>query len=261
MEDYFQGDSYYTPVGHPRPLGYRLCFGSRWYMYTRFIYSVLKYRRYAVNGFYDDAKWAASSYAIFRAVEDSGGDFRITGIDHIRKDTGKPVVFISNHMSTLETVVFPSLIVPIRPVTFVVKDVLVKSKIFGPVMRSRHPIVVGRTNPREDLQIVLRQGKEILEDGRSIIIFPQSTRQDEFDPKQFNSLGVKLAARAGARVIPVAIKTDFWGNGKWMKEFGPLHPEKPIHIAFGEPMTVSGNGREEHQKIVNYIQSHLDEWK
>lgn len=38
---------------------------------------------------------------------------------------GLPVVFVSNHMSTLETFVFPCIIAPVMKVTFVVKDSLV----------------------------------------------------------------------------------------------------------------------------------------
>ena len=41
---------------------------------------------------------------------------------------------------------------PGRPVTFVVKESLETMPIFGPVMRSRKPVTVGRENPREDMQ-------------------------------------------------------------------------------------------------------------
>jgi 1-acyl-sn-glycerol-3-phosphate acyltransferase len=62
-------------------------------------------------------------------------------------------------------------------------------------------------------------------------------------------------------VIPAAIKTDFWGNGKLFKEFGPIDRSKPIHMVFGEPMTVEGNGKKEHATIVEFIHSHMMEWE
>jgi len=103
-------------------------------------------------------------------------------------------------------------------------------------------------------------GADILASGVSIVIFPQSTRSVEFRPEDFNSLGVKLAKKAGVKVIPVAIKTDFWGNGKFIKEIGPVDASKTIYIKFGEPMAISGNGKEDNQKIIDFIQSSLKDW-
>ena len=127
-------------------------------------------------------------------------------------------------------------------------------------MRSRNPIVVGRTDPRKDLEAVMTGGMDLLGNGISIIIFPQSTRSVIFNPEEFNSLGVKLAKKAGVDVVPIAIKTDFWGNGKLIKELGPLNSKKPIYIKFGDPMKIAGNGREANQRIIEFIQSSLNEW-
>ena len=145
-------------------------------------------------------------------------------------------------------------------VTFVVKDSLVEHPFFGPIMRSRNPIVVSRSNSREDFQTVMKMGQKSLAEGMSIIIFPQSTRMAEFRPKEFNSLGVKLARSAKVRVIPIAIKTDFWGNGKYLKDLGPIDRSKPIHIAFGEPLSIEGSGKEENEFIIEFIRSHLAKW-
>ncbi len=142
-------------------------------------------------------------------------------MENITKSAG-PVLFISNHMSTLETMIFPGIIAPHRELTFVVKESLVRHPFFGDVMRSRNPVIVGRTDPRKDFEAVMNGGVDLLSKGISIVIFPQSTRSIVFKPEEFNSLGVKLAKKAGVEVVPVAIKTDFWGNGKWMKELGPL---------------------------------------
>ncbi len=259
MKMYFSGDTYDTPGERRQSIGNRLFSRSRLYFICRFVNSILKYRRYAVKGLYDDEKWAENSHEIFKIIEDCGGRFHIKGLDNL-KQSKEPVVIVSNHMSTLETVVFPSIIAPIRPFTFVVKDALVKDKVFGPVMRAMRPVVIERKNPRKDLVEVLTKGKEILAGDRSLVIFPQGTRHVRFDPKQFNTLGVKLAVRAAVKIIPVAVKTDFWGNGKWMKEFGPLSPGRDIHMVFGKSMTVSGNGRKEHQETIEFILSHLEAW-
>ena len=152
-----------------------------------------------------------------------------------------PFVFISNHMSMLDTFLLPGLILPFHPVTFVIKESLLVYPVFGWLMKAVKPIAIKRENPRKDLKMVLEEGKKLLARNQSIIIFPQSTRSASFDPSAFNTLGVKLAKKAGVPVVPVALKTDFQQNGKRIKEMGPIFPKEPVHICFGNPMAVGGN--------------------
>lgn len=256
---YFPNDSYQTPENKKRSLGDRLSFNTRWYFVLKYIQIVLSSRRIAVSGKYDTAAWAVSSINIFRLLENCGGKFFIEGLDNVHK-LKEPVVFIGNHMSTLETMILPCLIAPSREVTFVAKESLVKQHFFGPILRARNPVVVGRTDSRADLSVVLEQGKKLLDQGTSVIIFPQSTRRTELRPEEFNSLGVKLARSAGVQVVPIALKTDFWGNGKLMSHLGPLDRKQSIHFAFGPPSPVTGSGKEENAQIIRFIQSRLSDW-
>ena len=259
MKSFLEGDSYHTQADTKRFWLDQLSFGTRAYFILSFIKTVLITRRIALKGLYDKAAWIESSHDILRLLERCGGKFHITGLNHMREIKG-PVVYISNHMSTLETMVFPGLIAPFREVTFVVKDSLVKHPFFGAVMRSRNPIVVSRENSREDLMIVLNKGMELLAKGISVVIFPQSTRNTVFNPAEFNSLGVKLAGRAGVPVVPVAIKTDFWENGRIFKDLGPISRMKPVYIDFHSPLTIKGTGKEENEKIIDFISSKLKSW-
>ncbi len=260
MEIFFKSDSYSTPIEKKRVFWDRLFLNSRFYFVLKYLQIVFKNAKVARKGLYDTEKWSDSSYDVFKLIEDCGGRFEISGIDNIR-NTKEPVVFISNHMSTLETMVFPCIIAPLKEVTFVVKDSLVKHPVFGPIMRSRNPIVVSRANTRDDLKIVLNDGKNQLSNNISIILFPQSTRKPEFIPEEFNSLGVKLALNSGVKVIPVAIKTDFWGNGKLVKDLGKINRKNTIYMKFAPPMTIEGTGKEEHKKIIDYIQTNLEIFK
>lgn len=261
MESIFNGDSYQSGESKKLPFVHYLFLGSRWGMYFTFIKDVVfRYRQEVIDGKYDDQRWVKSSQDSLRIVERFGGRFDIRGMDNLQKEDG-PFVIIANHMSTLETAVLPGIVRPHMPVTFVVKKKLTEGNVFGHIMRSRDPIAVGRVNPREDLATVLKEGTEKLANGISIIIFPQSTRTAEFSPERFNSLGVKLAIRAGVKVIPIALKTDFWGEGSVIRGFGRISRKKKIHIEIGAPITPSGRGKTEHQEIIDFIQSHLERWE
>ena len=259
-KQFFSQDSYHTDTSkyHSGLRGRFL--RSRFVFFVRLIPIVFRSRRLAINGKYGWDQWAESSFDIMRLLEDSGGIVNIEGFDHI-KDLKQPVVFVSNHMSTFETMVFPSLVAPFTDVTFVVKDSLVNFPLFGPIMRSRDPIVVSRNNSRDDLLLVLNKGSELLEKGTSIIIFPQSTRKPYFKTSMFNSLAVKLASRSGVMLVPIAIKTDYWKNGKFISELGPFDREKnPICIEFGEPINIEGSGKVIHQQVLDFITTRLRRW-
>ncbi len=192
-------------------------------------------------------------------AEAAGGRVEITGLTNLATVEG-PVVIIGNHMSSLETVVLPSIILPFKDVAFVVKESLRTHFIFGPIMCAVKHIAVGRDNPREDLKLVLTQGAEFIRQGVSVVIFPQATRAAEFDIDGFNTLGVKLAIRAGVPIIPLALKTDFMANGKWVKDMGMVYPDRTIHFEFGAPIRVVGNGRAEHAVVVRMIADRIKKW-
>jgi 1-acyl-sn-glycerol-3-phosphate acyltransferase len=213
----------------------------------------------AKQGRYKTPDWSQSSLAILRALERVGVNMEITGTEAFKALDG-PCVFIANHMSTLETFVLPAIIAPFKDATFVVKQSLVEYPVFKYVMRSRDPITVGRANPRDDLKSVLEGGTERLKAGRSIVIFPQTTRTPVFEPESFNTIGIKLAKKAGVPVVPIALKTDAWSNGIFLKDYGRIVPSRRVYFAFGKPLMVRDRGQEEHAAIIQFIGGKLTEW-
>lgn len=259
MNPYFPHDTYDTPPDTPRRWLDRLALGSRLYLHTHFIWEIIQARRLVGQNKYDRATWAETSYAIFKMVEGSGGRFHISGLDNIR-DLTEPVVFISNHVSSLEGNILGCLLPQPQDINFVVKESLTHYPVFGPVIDARDPITVGRTNPREDLHKVLVEGTQKLHNGRSVLLFPQHTRTPVFVPAEFNSLGIKLAKRAGVPVAPIAVKTDFLINGRYLRDFGPLDRSQPIYLTFGRPFLVE-NSKEAHHRVIDFIQQHLNQWQ
>ena len=143
MNPYFPHDTYDTPPDTPRRLLDRLALGSRLYLHGHFIWEIIKARWFVAQGKYDRAAWAETAYAIFKMTEGSGGRFHIRGLDNIRALT-EPVVFVSNHMSSLEGNIFGCLLPQPQDINFVVKASLLRYPVFGPMLRAREPIAVGR---------------------------------------------------------------------------------------------------------------------
>jgi 1-acyl-sn-glycerol-3-phosphate acyltransferase len=257
IKPYFAGDTYHTGQ---KKIGWFSRNLPSVAFYWGVILLVTRNALTARKGRYDVVAWHAGSAETVRILESVGCRLDITGLDNL-KNLEEPCIFIANHMSTLEAFVLPSVLMTGKTdLTYVVKRSLTEYPVFKHVMQSRNPIVVDRVNPRDDLKAVMEEGVKRLRDGYSIIIFPQHTRSVKFDPEAFNSIGIKLARKAGVKVVPVALLTWAWSQGKIHKDFGPIIPSRPIHFAIGEPIEVTGKGQEAHEHVIAFIQEHLAKW-
>ena len=255
-EIFFPGDSYHTPEG--RKKFWRSLFSFSWLMImSRRVVKASGQR--AKEGNYTGDDWSRASFESLQYLESLGVRLHVEGMDNLDKVDG-PCVFVSNHMSTMETVLLPVFIQPRKDVTFVVKESLMGYKWFKWVLMARQAIVIKRTNPREDFNIMMNEGMTRIEKGMSVVIFPQGTRHTYFNTADFNSIGVKLAKKAGVPVIPIALRTDALGMGKIIKDFGSVRPELPTHFLFGDPVYIEGNEKAEHARINDFIARHHIAW-
>jgi len=252
-DDIFAVSDSYISETKKAPLFPTLCF------YPKYVHIVYYSNRFAVKGIYDDIRWANSSLDMMHALEKSGVKLVVDGMKNYQSfDTA--AVFVANHMSSLETLILPGFIQPVKKVCFVMKQELVEYPLFGALSAARDPILVGRDNPREDLLKVFDDGAERLQRGKSVVIFPQKTRRSKIDEASFNTLGIKLAKKNNVPVIPIAIVSDAWANGKIIKDFGRIHPSKTVYISFGKPIYIKGSGAEEHKQVIDFIKARFTAW-
>jgi 1-acyl-sn-glycerol-3-phosphate acyltransferase len=188
-----------------------------------------------------------------------GASLEIAGTRHLQS-LARSAVIVGNHMSSLETLVLLCILRPFMKSTYVIKEELTRYPAVRHLTKEMRAITVGRSNPGADLKKVLAEGSERLADGWAVIVFPQATRAPKFDPEGFNTLGLRLARKAGVPVVPLALKTDFWSNGKIIKDLGRIDPEKRIHFEFGEPFEVV-NVKTDHQRVMAFIQDRLSAWQ
>ncbi len=255
----FPGDSYDTPENTRRSIWEYVFLGTRLSFYLRNFFVFCRSGWLAKHTSFNGEPQTRNSLDNLRIVESCGGRVHLRGLNNANKTNG-PAVVIGNHMSLLETAVLHAFLRPRMPFCFVIKESLFHVPFFGNIMRRLGCIAVGRANPRDDFKHVMQEGKKRLKDGVSVIIFPQSSRSAVFDEEHFNTIGVKLAKHAGVPVLPLALRTDFLENGKWLKDLGPVRRNRPVWFEFGEPFRVEGSGKEEQQKVVDFIAGRLTEW-
>ena len=206
--------------------------------------------------------WAEVGHNMLTDVEALGARCRFEDFARLQEHPG-PRVFVANHMSLVETIILPPALMAFGPVSVVAKRSLAKYPLFGSALKASRPTLVSRENARQDLRDVLEQGGELLRDGRGILLFPQSTRSLVFQPKQFNSLGVKLAQKAGVPVTPIALCTDIVPPGKaaWRRDFGPVDLSREMRFRCGpdfDPAGMSAAGALDASR--DFIAATLSSW-
>ena len=229
----------------------------------------LRMMRIYVKGYLQSAhadfrerEWAPLSFEVVRVVERCGGRVAFEGFENVRALGGSPVVVVANHVSALETYLFPSFLLAWHDVAYVLKDSLMHYPVLGRCVRAIRPIPVTRRSPVADLRAVLRHGTEALEEGRFVVLFPQGSRHRLFDPAQFNTLGTKLARHARRPVLPVCLATDFLRIGEWQRDlFATVRPRSTVRFACGEPIPWDLPEDEVQRRQTGFIASTLARWE
>ena len=256
----FTADAYDTPENYPRSPWEYILLGSRFSFYLRNFLVFAKAGKIAKAGKLTAERQVGYALENVRITESCGGRVHLRGLNNLNSFS-EPAVIIGNHMSLLETALMHAFVRPRRDFCFVIKRSLLDVPYFGHIMRFMECIPVDRVNPREDFKTVMEVGAARLKAGKSVVIFPQSTRSAVFDPAQFNTIGIKLARHARVPVIPMALRTDFLGNGKLVKDLGPIHRHNPVWFEFGTPIpAITGVGKEEHEQIIRFIAGRVKAW-
>src|SRR5690606_2680745 len=122
---------------------------------------------------------------------------RVEGLENL---PATPVVILSNHQSSWETIFLYQLFSPVCPI---LKKELLKIPFWGWALRLQQPIAIDRSKPREAGKSLLTQGAKRIKEGASILVFPEGTRAPAGKLGKFSRGGAQLAAGTGTDLIPV----------------------------------------------------------
>ncbi|HVL02065.1 MAG TPA: lysophospholipid acyltransferase family protein [Dongiaceae bacterium] len=172
-----------------------------------------------------------------------GITYRIEGKENIPTT---PFVLVSNHQSTWETLILAYIF---NPITAVLKKELTYIPFFGWLIYLGRPIVIDRKRKQSALKDILRQGQQRLEEGVSILIFPEGTRVPVDETRPHMPGGAMLACKAGVPVLPVVHNAGrFWPAHQLGKQSGE------ITIRIGLPIPTAGRSPKElNQQLENWI--------
>lgn len=173
-----------------------------------------------------------------------GMDIKISGKENIPEG---PCVFIGNHTSILDIpVIFYSVD---RLVGFVSKKEVLKVPVLSYWLARVKCIALDRQNPRDAIRMI-NEGVKNLNDGYSMMIFPEGTRSLDGKPLPFKKGSSKLAIKAKVPIVPVTIDASFTSFEK-DKKFKP----SIVNVTFGKDINTENLTRDEEKALPENIRN------
>lgn len=159
-------------------------------------------------------------------------------------------VVVANHSSEWETLFLQTFI---RPQSAVLKKELLQIPFFGWALAMLKPIALDRSKRRGALKQLLGQGKERLEEGVNVVIFPQGTRVPVGQLGKFNKGGAMLAASAQVPVVPLVHDAGLYWPGKSFVKYPGT-----VRVIVGKPVvSVERSVDEIHAESAGWIEAQM----
>lgn len=138
-----------------------------------------------------------------------GITYRVTGAENI---PSTPTIIAANHQSAWETIALQR-IFPAQ--SYILKRELLWIPFFGWGLAANEPIAIDRSKTKQAMKLLIKQGKQRISDGRSVVIFPEGTRQAVGQFGRFKAGGAVMACALDAAIVPVAHNAGvFWSKAK-----------------------------------------------
>lgn len=186
-----------------------------------------------------------------------GVKYNIIGRENI--DPKRNGIILANHQSTWETLFLPTVF---PPISWVLKKELFKIPFYGWGLAKVKPIAIDRDAGSSAVDQVKTKGKERLDQGNWVCIFPEGTRVNPGETKRYRMGGALLAEYCvknsedgkGYPIYPLAHNAgQYWPRHSYIK-----HPGT-ITVSIGQPFTVRGlNPGEINDKVKTWIEAEVE---
>jgi 1-acyl-sn-glycerol-3-phosphate acyltransferase len=176
---------------------------------------------------------------------------RVTGMENLPTGERDGVVLLVKHQSTYETFLMPA-IMP-RPLAYVFKKELLRVPFFGWSIGRLDMIHIDRKLRTQAFNRVVQRGKELLDQGIWVIMFPEGTRTERGQKGQYKTGGTRLAIDAGVPVVPIAVTSaKCWPRKAFVKTPGV------VDVSIGKPIDSTGRTPDDlMQEVENWIETEM----
>lgn len=175
-----------------------------------------------------------------------GIELEVEGIENIPKEA---CVFISNHSSILDIPIL--LYTTKRNLGFIAKKEILKTPIIGYFLRNSKCVPIDRENPRAAMASINAAIRNIQE-GNTMVIFPEGTRNKEGKVGEFKKGSLKLATKSKAKIVPVSIDRA----SRAFEDTRQIRAAK-IKVVFGNTIDTNNLSKEEEADLAKNIRARI----
>ena len=182
-----------------------------------------------------------------------GGWIHVEGRENIPpKDEG--VIYAPNHNSICDVPLFYYGVR--RFPSMMAKAELFKAPLVHGMLLSLGCIKISRKSAHGVVEAI-RSSVERIEEGGSLVIFPEGTRSKTGEIATFKSGAFKVAERTGCRIVPVVIK-----NNRYLMESAGSFRIVPLYIKFLPPIDTKSLTPEERKDLGPIVEKEIrEEWE
>jgi 1-acyl-sn-glycerol-3-phosphate acyltransferase len=146
-----------------------------------------------------------------------GLSFEVIGEENLPKEGA---ILAAKHQSAWETMIFHRLV---GDPAFVLKRELLRLPFIGWYMRRTEQIPIDRAGRSAALKQMLDKGKRAVGQGRSLVIFPEGTRQPTGKAGRYHSGVYKLYEALDVPVVPIALNSGlYWSRNAFLRHPGTI---------------------------------------
>ena len=143
-----------------------------------------------------------------------------------------PFVSLWKHSSTWDTLA-QMFVVPTA--AWLLKREVTWIPVVGWAVSTYKPIAINRGAGGSAVNQVVKQGRERLNAGMGVIVYPEGTRMAPGRTRKYGVSGALLACETGAPVVPIAHNSAYlWPRRSWLKKRGT------IYVVIGKPIDPRG---------------------
>jgi 1-acyl-sn-glycerol-3-phosphate acyltransferase len=176
-----------------------------------------------------------------------GIEYRVLGLENLPK---RPAIVMSKHQSSWETLALPVLL---PPMAIVIKRELLRIPFFGWGFAMLSPIAIDRSAGKDALRQITERGRERINQGFWVLIFPEGTRVAPGQRGRYGIGGAWLATHTDTPVVPIAHNAgELWPRHAFLKRPGL------VTVSIGPPIDVAGlKTGELNNKVEGWIEEEM----
>ena len=184
----------------------------------------------------------------YRMLKIAGIHVDVDGVCQYEEE--KPLFFVGNHRSDFDSLIMIAYMN--RPMIFIGKSEIKKMPFIGKWFVDIGCIFIEREDAKESLNAILK-GIERINEGYSLVIFPEGGRTREEGIREFKPGSMKLAAKTGVDIVPIT----FYSTEDCYEKNHKIQSAQ-VKMAIGEPINMEKEGLKTTVAIAGYVQNIIE---